>query len=247
MSDVSTDDVRALLRLSRETRELPNGSRDQRQHALEGLSRIVGAQVGIWVDFDPGPPPRIVPVVDFGWSDEGSRAVFRRYILEQQVFADPSLQPLSTRMKDGVTTFERSDLVSDREWYRSAHVMELRRDAGVDSFIYSGWLANGQLQAFAMHRPWGDKPFGDRERTLVDAFHTESPWLHPPPSPIDTLPTRLKQVLGLLTKGLSEKQIAAELTLSAHTIHDYVKALHRRLGVNSRGELLALALRANPR
>ncbi|HTO96771.1 MAG TPA: LuxR C-terminal-related transcriptional regulator, partial [Myxococcales bacterium] len=40
-------------------------------------------------------------------------------------------------------------------------------------------------------------------------------------------------------RGRSEKQVAAQLGLSLHTVHDYVKGLHRRLGVQSRGELLA--------
>jgi DNA-binding NarL/FixJ family response regulator len=56
------------------------------------------------------------------------------------------------------------------------------------------------------------------------------------------LPPRLREVLAGLARGLSEKQVAAELGLSPHTVHDHVKALHRRLRVQSRGELLALAL-----
>jgi DNA-binding NarL/FixJ family response regulator len=100
----------------------------------------------------------------------------------------------------------------------------------------------------ALHRPWGARNFNERERTLVDAFLTESRFLREPPAPavdaalLAELPPRLGQVLRCLARGLSEKQIAAELDLSAHTVHDYVKALHRRLGVASRGELLARAL-----
>jgi len=51
---------------------------------------------------------------------------------------------------------------------------------------------------------------------------------------------RHKQTLELLLAGDAEKQIAGKLGLSRHTIHDYVKAIYRRFGVNSRGELLAL-------
>ena len=57
------------------------------------------------------------------------------------------------------------------------------------------------------------------------------------------LPPRLREVLLRLTRGLGEKQLAAELKLSPHTVHDHVKALYRRLHVGSRGELLALCLR----
>lgn len=53
------------------------------------------------------------------------------------------------------------------------------------------------------------------------------------------LPPRQRQTLERLLQGDSEKQIAQRLRLSPHTIHSYVKALHKRLNVNSRGELLA--------
>jgi len=35
------------------------------------------------------------------------------------------------------------------------------------------------------------------------------------------------------------KEIAAELSLSAHTVRDHVKAIFRKCNVNSRGELVA--------
>lgn len=53
------------------------------------------------------------------------------------------------------------------------------------------------------------------------------------------LPPRQRQTLERLLQGDSEKQIAQRLKLSPHTIHSYVKALHKRLDVNSRGELLS--------
>lgn len=56
---------------------------------------------------------------------------------------------------------------------------------------------------------------------------------------IEELPPRLRETLDRLRSGYSEKQIAFELELSQHTVHDYVKALHKRLQVSSRGELLA--------
>jgi DNA-binding CsgD family transcriptional regulator len=47
-------------------------------------------------------------------------------------------------------------------------------------------------------------------------------------------------VLHGLLKGLSDKQIAVALGLSRHTVHVYVKHIHRRYRVNSRAELLSL-------
>jgi DNA-binding NarL/FixJ family response regulator len=59
--------------------------------------------------------------------------------------------------------------------------------------------------------------------------HAQSPHLSP----------RMRQTLDELLAGSSEKEIAARLGLSRHTIHVYVKALYRGFEVNSRGELLA--------
>ena len=54
----------------------------------------------------------------------------------------------------------------------------------------------------------------------------------------DLLP-RMRQTLEHLLAGDSEKQIAVRLGLSRHTVHVYVKGLYKRLGVSSRGELMA--------
>lgn len=56
------------------------------------------------------------------------------------------------------------------------------------------------------------------------------------------LPPRQQDTLRLLLTGLSEKQVADALHLSQHTVHDYVKALYRRMRVSSRAELLARCL-----
>ena len=58
------------------------------------------------------------------------------------------------------------------------------------------------------------------------------------------LPPRVRQTLDCLLQGDSEKQIAGKLRLSRHTVHDYVKSLHRKFAVSSRGELLARFVRA---
>ena len=75
-----------------------------------------------------------------------------------------------------------------------------------------------------------------KRRMLADYIKLTAWWLGRPPLP--KLSRRLEQVLRLLMQGASEKQIAQTLNVSMHTVHDYVKVLHKRLGVNSRGELL---------
>jgi DNA-binding CsgD family transcriptional regulator len=257
-------DLRAALRLANEARELSPGSLAQREHVLRGLARLTGAQVGIWGEVQAAPRFCFSPAFEFGWSGERERRTFLHYMaVEQFQLPDPSLPRLFAFEPHPVVTVSRQQLIADRDWYRSEHAQERRRAAGVDGFLYSGWLTAGRCPAFSLHRPWGDKPFSDRDRALVDAFHSESPWLHQAPPPriddprrvsgpgvppaaaaalLQELPPRLREVLSALARGHSEKQVAAELRLSRHTVHDYVKALHARLRVRSRGELLARVL-----
>ena len=42
-----------------------------------------------------------------------------------------------------------------------------------------------------------------------------------------------------LLEGDAEKQVAAKLGLSKHTVHEYVKMIYQQLGVSSRSELLS--------
>lgn len=52
----------------------------------------------------------------------------------------------------------------------------------------------------------------------------------------------LRRTLQPLLHGCSEKEIAGERGLSAHTVHDHVKALHKLYCVATTGELLAKLL-----
>jgi len=51
------------------------------------------------------------------------------------------------------------------------------------------------------------------------------------------LSNRQREVLGLLIRGKSEKDIAVTMQLSPHTVHVHVKAIYKRLFVRSRAEL----------
>ena len=234
-------DLRAALRLVNEARDIHRGSPEQIEHLVRGLAKLVHAQIGLFGQV--GLDGTITPVLDFGWSSDAERAYFVAFATGAIPLPDPALDPFLRTEPDSVVAVTREDLIGDRDWYRSAHVQELRRPARVDPFIYAAWPGREKRDALALHRAWGDPPFGDRERALVNAVCAECTFLRDP-CPTALLPPRLREVLALLARGHSEKQIAADLDLSVHTVHDYVKALHRRLGVQSRGELLAVALRA---
>ena len=56
------------------------------------------------------------------------------------------------------------------------------------------------------------------------------------------LTRRERQVFDGLCVGLSEKQVAALLGISIHTVHTYTKAVYTRFNVHRRGELLSWLL-----
>ena len=57
------------------------------------------------------------------------------------------------------------------------------------------------------------------------------------------LSPRVRQTLDGLLVGDQEKEIAARMGVSKHTVHVYVKQLYRKFNVSSRGELLARFVR----
>jgi DNA-binding CsgD family transcriptional regulator len=250
---VRPDQLRRALRLASELRDLTPGSDEQRHHALEGLCALVDAHVGLWVTVEAVPAGHVVirTARDHGWSNDRERDMFRHFARSEEVQRrDPSVAAMLRRMneKDRVTSLLRDDLIDSRAWYRSDHVQEYRRGCGVDSFISTVARTSATTASCpSLHRPWGDKPFSERDRLIIDIFHREHEWLHTPYPAVchgllAGIAPRLRQTLASLARGSSEKQIAEELAISPHTVHDYVKALHRHFGVSSRGELLALYL-----
>jgi DNA-binding NarL/FixJ family response regulator len=60
----------------------------------------------------------------------------------------------------------------------------------------------------------------------------------------NALSLRESEVLALLAEGASNKEIARALALSIHTVKFHVAALIEKLGARSRGEAVAIAIRA---
>jgi len=53
------------------------------------------------------------------------------------------------------------------------------------------------------------------------------------------LSPREQEVISLLARGAGTADIAARLYLSRHTVRDHLKAIYAKVGVSSRGELIA--------
>lgn len=65
----------------------------------------------------------------------------------------------------------------------------------------------------------------------------------PMPPDVDALTSRETQVLDLLTLGMSNKQIAAQLDISNHTAKFHVNSILQKLGAATRTEAVVTAVR----
>jgi DNA-binding CsgD family transcriptional regulator len=69
-------------------------------------------------------------------------------------------------------------------------------------------------------------------------FVENKPFLRPPA--LKHLSGAQRRVLGFLLTGLQEKEVATKLKISPNTVHNHVKKIYRKMGVNTRPELMAL-------
>lgn len=239
-------DVRAVFRLVNDIRECGAEPQKWRPLMIHRLIKLLRASIVVSseVHFRKNTQTGTIRVIDIGWVNE----------------SDGAVRQIHTERED-----ERPEVF----WLTAGHEAPPARDADggladVDELIpvkparsiYGGTTFilsqvalphAGAVDQLGLHREWGDEPFTHAEHRLVRLFHVELArlWkrdvLRRAKEPTSDLPPRLAQTLDELLAGSSEKQIALKLELSRHTIHNYVKALHQRFDVNSRGELLAKA------
>ncbi|HEV7732118.1 MAG TPA: helix-turn-helix transcriptional regulator, partial [Candidatus Binatia bacterium] len=198
-----------------------------------------------------GPEGRMVPLTyfDFGFDAKDLRT-YLAYMREGGPAVDPFVRALQRRTGTTITRTRRQ-IVADRTYYRSSVFERYLHPGNVGHRVASIFpsAGGGAISLIHLHRPHGDRDFSSRERALLELFHGEiGPLIGralvsaAEPTP-QGLSRRLRQTLACLVEGDSEKEIAARLGVSHATAHQYVTALYRRFGVNSRGQLLAYVVK----
>lgn len=262
---LSSHDVRALFQLLGELRELGKEPDQWRAQLASGLAKLCGTRLTSAAELvvRVGVPTSATHCGHYveclherseGLSAEQS-ASFLREVLDLPGEADPAF-PAMLPLYGTSFTRTRQQLASDSDWYGSSAANECFRRYDCDDYIKSMEpvaLPGGAqlLCGITLYRGWRERPFGERERSLVALLHEQLAvdWreAHGDLPELRDMAPRLRQTCGLLMRGLSEKEVAAELDLSTHTVHQYVKELYRRMHVRSRGELHArFANRARP-
>lgn len=249
-------DLRNAYRLIGECREvaaLAEPGRPWWRHMLAGLCPLVGAQVGIAGVFRhfAKPEQQILAVEELGWAGRAERAHFLQYQADGGERRDPVFQQFAGQLHGALVTRSREQLLDDKCWHGSEIYNDYLKPAGIDGKIMSVCTLpgnSGMSHLLTLKRPPGEREFSAREMRLVHLFHHElnqalgAKLVSPSPVTVEVLPPRLRQVLACLAEGDGEQQVARRLGISAHTVHEHVKRLHRRFGVSTRGELLARAL-----
>jgi DNA-binding CsgD family transcriptional regulator len=216
---------------------------------FEGLNGLVGGAASSGGEGRWAHPRPVEAVTTFDTFEPSVRKHFVSYMQADGPSADPVFHALE-RHHAVLVTRTRRQLVTDAEWYRCRSFVDFRRPMQIDHQLTSMWqVAPGRISMICIHRALGDRDFSARERRLLHFFHQElgqligTSLVSATEPLLQELPRRLRQTLTCLMQGDSEKQVAERLGLSRATTHQYVTALYRRFGVQSRPQLMAYAFR----
>lgn len=118
--------------------------------------------------------------------------------------------------------------------YSDSRLLARAIDAGALGFVVKDGSAEElaeSIRTVSKGQRWLPRPLSDEE--IDDAIQTKLPMLS----------RREREILGLLSRGLSTDEVAADLKLSAHTVRTHVKNAMRKLEASTRAHAVAIALR----
>jgi DNA-binding NarL/FixJ family response regulator len=114
----------------------------------------------------------------------------------------------------------------DRDYYLTKAL-----EAGVAGFLIKEEAPQRLVEAVCCAAQ-GEVLISGKQFSRARSWHTEAlkPW--------ESLTERERQVLGLVVKGLANKQIAQVLTISERTVENHIHNLLSKLGVTSRAQAI---------
>jgi DNA-binding CsgD family transcriptional regulator len=236
-----------MVHLIGEVAALPGGHAEKKRFLMQGLCKLIDADAWVWglsCQRDPAKPQIYVSMMNQGFTEEA----FSKFL---QAVEHPEMIALASKFfdelqRDNAHITRLREQITEDELFFSSQAHHLWREADIGSLIISHRPLDDQrtLSAIGMYRRYHRERFSARECRIAHIVLTEVPWLHEQGWPEDrgvsvpALSKRQRLTLNLLTSGLSRKQIAANMSISANTVQGYIKNVYAHFGVKSQTELM---------
>jgi DNA-binding CsgD family transcriptional regulator len=252
-------DLRAIFQLVGECRDLGDDAVAWREHWLTQLARLTDSSLGHSGEMAGCGEFKQTDLGVVCWGHQEGFVDFG--LIEEQLGAFrskadymPSMNVyFGLRAADDGVCLSRAEFIADRDWYRSADHLVVQRAFGVDHILYCfraiPGAKPGVCSGVILNRAKGRRNFSARDRALVREAHDRLAAMvggplarFADPSPRELTP-RVRETLACLLEGDGDKQIAARLNLSRHTVNQYIKTIFAHFGVNGRSELMARWIR----
>lgn len=246
MITLTEADARRIVRLLGDVALMQETRTERRKALLSGLAELVGADSWAWATAAhtiPGEKPAHAGILTGGFSKEQIANLF-------QATEHPDMAAISAPFFDdinrsnGHVTRLIQQIDPDNHFER-CDAYPLWREAGVGPLLLSARpTADGQISFVGFYRKPGRDFFDERESKIAHIVLTEVPSLHEEVSPaslngeVTGLSPRLRSTLNLLLQGFQRKEIADSLSLSIHTVGEYIAEIYRRFDVHSHAGLL---------
>lgn len=202
-----------------------------RQVAVLGISGSVGeAYVSRYHQFDPA-------------------RRLTRHAFDSPVFEDPARPGVWLRepLTPALVRRYREDFIEYRQHF-------LIPNDFVQHVGFSVRNRSGQILLFDFHRGRRAQPFDARDvaraRAMASYLHARAVngWSHVDsrpcaPGPEEQLSAREFEVAEAVSRGLSNKEVAASLEISVRTVENHLRSIFAKLGVTSRTRLAAMLSR----
>ncbi|WP_371480678.1 AAA family ATPase [Kitasatospora sp. NBC_00315] len=214
--------------------------------AADRLQRLTGGRHRHHVSATRAVPDLVEAAVRLGAPERAAEA-YQRFARWADATGQPWARALSLRCQALLGPDERAE-----SSYLAA--LELHRDTGRPfeqgrtALLYGEWLRRGRRRtdarphlraALEVFEPLAAHPWAERARTELTATGAAVPAGPGGGAPAGLTPQEL-QIVRLAARGLSNRDIAAQLFLSPRTVGHHLYKAYPKLGVASRGELAGL-------
>ena len=242
----SDSNLRAVVSLLGEVAALEAPISHKKRFFVDGLSTLISADLWMWnlaPELDPAKMPVFTSAMSGGFvGDQFSRFLVALEHPDMARLTAPLAEELKTEGRHLTRLPSEFDPENDLMRSEAFHYWE-KAQVGPALLSFRP-IGNGCASGVAFYRHPDRKPFNKAEADLAHLALSEIPWLHEEGWPgaasseVAKLSRQQRLTLNLVLEGLGRKEIATQMSLSPHTIGDYLKALYKHFQVSTQVELI---------